>query len=70
MLEDLGQAVWVQSTTRSPILTWGAVQHSLTLRTTTAKGANYLYNLAPGLYDEVLICHETRRMTLCGNWWL
>lgn len=59
-LEDLGQAVWVQSTTRSPILTWGAVQHSLTFADNYGEGVpNYLYNLAPGLYDEVLICHET-----------
>lgn len=59
-LEDLGHAVWVQSTTRSPILTWGAVQHSLTFADNYGEGVpNYLYNLAPGLYDEVLICHET-----------
>ncbi len=59
-LEDLGHAVWVQSTTRSPILTWGAVQHSLAFEDNYGEGVpNYVYNLAPGLYDEVLICHET-----------
>ncbi|HMW73353.1 MAG TPA: phosphoribosyltransferase domain-containing protein, partial [Cellvibrionaceae bacterium] len=59
-LEDLGHAVWVQSTTRSPILTWGAVQHSLTFKDNYGEGVpNYVYNLAPGLYDEILICHET-----------
>ena len=43
-----------------PILTWGAVQHSLTFADNYGEGVpNYLYNLAPGLYDEVLICHET-----------
>lgn len=59
-LEDLGHAVWVQSTTRSPILTWGAVQHSNAFRDNYGEGVpNYVYNLAPGLYDQVLICHET-----------
>lgn len=59
-LEQLGHAVWVQSTTRSPILTWGAVQHSLHFDDNYGEGVpNYLYNLAPGLYDEVIICHET-----------
>jgi hypothetical protein len=59
-LERLGHAVWLQSTTRSPILTWGAVQHSLRFNDNYGEGVpNYLYNLAPGLYDEILICHET-----------
>lgn len=59
-LEQLGHAVWVQSTTRSPILTWGAVQHMLSFNDNYGEGVpNYIYNLAPGLYDEVLICHET-----------
>lgn len=50
----------VQSTTRSPILTWGAVSHALTFPDNYGEGiANYLYNVAPGQYDQVLVCHET-----------
>lgn len=50
----------VQSTTRSPILTWGAVRHALRFADNYGEGiANYLYNVAPGQYDHVLACHET-----------
>ena len=50
----------VQSTTRSPILTWGAVGHALSFPDNYGEGvANFLYNVAPGQYDHVLICHET-----------
>lgn len=50
----------VQSTTRSPILTWGAVSHALNFADNYGEGiANYLYNVAPGQYDGVLVCHET-----------
>ena len=59
-LQSLGVAVSVQSTTRSPILTWGAVSHALDFADNYGEGiANYLYNVAPGQYDHVLICHET-----------
>jgi hypothetical protein len=59
-LERLGHAVWVQSTTRSPILTWGAIQQSIRFSDNYGEGVpNYIYNLTPGFYDEVLICHET-----------
>jgi len=59
-LQQLGMAVSVQSTTRSPILTWGAVAHALGFEDNYGEGiANYLYNVAPGQYDHVLICHET-----------
>jgi len=55
-----GVATVVQSTTRSPILTWGAVNHALTFPDNYGEGiANYLYNVAPGQYDHVLVCHET-----------
>lgn len=53
-------AVVVQSTTRSPILTWGAVHQALSFPDNYGEGiANYLYNVAPGQYDHVLVCHET-----------
>ena len=36
------------------------MQHSLAFEDNYGEGVpNYVYNLAPGLYDEVLICHET-----------
>ncbi len=59
-LERMGAKVLVQSTTRSPILTWGAVTSSLTFPDNYGEGiANFLYNVTPGHYDHVLICHET-----------
>ncbi len=59
-LERRGVDVKVQSTTRSPILTWGAVAHALDFADNYGEGvANYLYNVAPGQYDHVLLCHET-----------
>lgn len=59
-LQRHGVDVVVQSTTRSPILTWGAVEHALRFPDNYGEGiANYLYNVAPGQYDHVLACHET-----------
>ena len=59
-LEGLGVDAIVQSTTRSPILTWGAVRHALTFPDNYGEGiANFIYNIAPGQYDHVLLCHET-----------
>ena len=55
-----GVDVRVQSTTRSPILLWGAVGHILTVPDPYGEGVqNYLYNVRPGQYARVLICHET-----------
>ena len=59
-LEALGKDVMVQSSTRSPILLWGAVSHILCCPDNYGEGiANYLYNVAPGQYRHVVICHET-----------
>lgn len=59
-LERLGLDVVVQSTTRSPILRWGAVGHALSFPDNYGEGiANFLYNVAPGQYEHVLVCHET-----------
>jgi Phosphoribosyl transferase/TRSP domain C terminus to PRTase_2 len=59
-LEALGKSVVVQSTTRSPILSWGSVGHIVSCDDNYGEGiANYLYNVAPGQYQHVLICHET-----------
>ena len=55
-----GVDVKIQSTTRSPILTWGAVSHALRFPDNYGEGvANFIYNIAPGQYDHVLVCHET-----------
>ncbi len=59
-LERHGLDVVVQSTTRSPILTWGAVGHALRFPDNYGEGIpNFMYNVAPGQYGHVLICHET-----------
>jgi molybdopterin-guanine dinucleotide biosynthesis protein A len=59
-LEAHGMNVVVQSTTRSPILRWGAVSHALSFPDNYGEGvANFIYNVAPGQYDQVLVCHET-----------
>lgn len=59
-LEALGKQVVVQSTTRSPILSWGSVGHIVACDDNYGEGiANYLYNVAPGQYRHVFICHET-----------
>ncbi|MFC0251545.1 phosphoribosyltransferase domain-containing protein [Massilia consociata] len=59
-LERRGVDVRVQSTTRSPILAWGAVGHVLRFPDNYGEGvANFIYNVAPGQYDHVLVCHET-----------
>lgn len=52
--------VVVQSTTRSPILQWGAVSHVLSFPDNYGEGVeNFVYNVYPGQYDHVFICHET-----------
>jgi hypothetical protein len=59
-LQLRGVDVRVQSTTRSPILLWGAVGHVLAVPDPYGEGVqNYLYNVRPGQYARVLICHET-----------
>ncbi|TWI63565.1 phosphoribosyltransferase-like predicted ribonucleoside biosynthesis protein [Pseudoduganella lurida] len=59
-LEDRGIDVAVQSTTRSPILQWGAIGSRLAFADNYGEGvANYLYNVRPGQYAHVFICHET-----------
>ncbi|MDR2261613.1 MAG: phosphoribosyltransferase family protein [Azoarcus sp.] len=53
--------VFVQATTRSPILVWGGIEHALPVPDPYGEGVpNYLYNVRPGQYARVLVCHETR----------
>lgn len=55
-----GVEVAVQSTTRSPIRRWGAVAQTLAFADNYGEGIpNFLYNVSPGQYDHVFICHET-----------
>lgn len=59
-LENRNIDVVVQSTTRSPILQWGAVGQALSFPDNYGEGImNFLYNVEPGHYDHVFICHET-----------
>ena len=59
-LEACGVDTVVQSTTRSPILQWGAVSHVLRFADNYGEGVeNFVYNVKPGQYDHVFICHET-----------
>ena len=59
-LEKQGVEVVVQSTTRSPILLWGAVGQALTFSDNYGEGvANFLYNVEPDQYKHIFICHET-----------
>ena len=59
-LEQRGIDVVVQSTTRSPVLVGGAVACALAFPDNYGEGVgNFLYNVAPGQYDHVFICHET-----------
>jgi len=59
-LEADGVNVVVQSTTRSPILQWGAVSHVMKFPDNYGEGVdNFVYNIAPSQYEHVFVCHET-----------
>ena len=59
-LEALGVDVVVQSTTRSPILQWGAVSSVLRFADNYGEGVeNFIYNVSKAQYDHLFICHET-----------
>lgn len=59
-LEALGLQVFVQSSTRSPILLGGAVQHILSFPDNYGEGVeNFIYNVSAGQYEHVFVCHET-----------
>lgn len=59
-LEQQGFEVYVQSTTRSPILTGAAIGDSLTFTDNYGDGiANFLYNSKARPYQQILVCHET-----------
>lgn len=59
-LEARDISVAIQSTTRSPILQWGAVKESIQFWDNYNEGVlNFLYNGAREQYHHCLICHET-----------
>lgn len=59
-LERRGADVHFSSTSRSPIALGHAVQHALAFNDNYGLGiANFLYNVAPGQFDRVLLCSET-----------
>lgn len=69
-LEQLNShaSVAVQSTTRSPILTGGAIQSTVQILDHCEEGIdNFLHNGSPGQFDRVIVCTETPVSTLDPN---
>lgn len=59
-LERAGADVHFSSTTRSPIALGHAIKHALSFSDSYGLAIpNFLYNVAPGQFDRVLICSET-----------
>ena len=59
-LEKAGADVHFSSTSRSPIALGHAIDHALSFSDNYGLGIpNFLYNVAPGQFDRVLICSET-----------
>lgn len=59
-LEQAGVDVYFSSTTRSPIALGHEIKHALAFGDNYGLGiANFLYNVAPGQFDRVIICTET-----------
>ncbi len=59
-LERAGADVCFSSTSRSPIALGHAINHALSFSDNYGLGIpNFLYNVAPGQFDQVLICSET-----------
>lgn len=59
-LERAGANVHFSSTTRSPIALGHSIKHALSFSDNYGLGiVNFLYNVAPGQFDRVLVCSET-----------
>lgn len=59
-LEKAGADVHFSSTSRSPIALGHVIDHALSFSDNYGLGIpNFLYNVAPGQFDRVLICTET-----------
>lgn len=58
-LERRGATCFVQSTTRSPVMVYGAIEHALSVPDPLGDGvAHFLYNLAPGTYGAIIVLCE------------
>jgi hypothetical protein len=59
-LEAAGFDVAVQATTRSPILPGAGIGRRMVFADNYGEGIpNYLYNVDPGDYARIIVCHET-----------
>lgn len=59
-MEQAGADVHFSSTSRSPIALGHVIDHALSFSDNYGLGIpNFLYNVAPGQFDRVLICSET-----------
>lgn len=57
--QQSGADVFLQSTTRSPALLWGAMQHKRPAADPYDEGVPYyLYNVPDHSYDRIYLCHE------------
>lgn len=57
--EASGAQVFLQSSTRSPALVFGAITHKRAFADPYGEGVPYyLYNVEDGQYDRLFICHE------------
>lgn len=67
-LEKQGFEVYVQSTTRSPILMGGAIEHCLEFQDNYDDGIhNYLYNSNKHDYDSIIVVYETPKNAELDN---
>lgn len=68
-LQQRGNPVLVQATTRTPILEWGPVVSTLSFTDNYGEGIrNYIYGLEPSRYYQILICCETDRGGHLNEW--
>ncbi len=59
-LDRRGHEVYIQSSTRSPIIQWGGIKKKLVFKDNYNEGIdNYLYNVAKQQYNKIYIFHET-----------
>ncbi|MBY0550638.1 MAG: phosphoribosyltransferase family protein [Candidatus Obscuribacterales bacterium] len=65
-LEQQGHDVVFQSTSRTPVIVGhGAMRCAMTFTDNYGDSINnFSYNVAPGMYDSVIICHETPEGTV------
>ena len=62
-LENLGAEVYFQSTTRSPILLGADIKNKcISLDNYNDNMDNYIYNVAKDMYDQIILCVETKEM--------